>query len=211
MERSPEHLCNGSKIRFDLFIVISLTHEAFRGNDIRGSYFYRKLVAVPKRPSPETDTDSTSDGSTKFHHEDQPAKKRKKRASKKHDDDISGRMQGSPENNTSKAQSTHLEDMESDPESSILCHKMRIPLCRLPCRPTITSRRSTELKQTGCWYSARAAQAHQVLVQAPAIAQYRNASVLVPYEIHTSVLRASGNMPHHAHYDREYEEPIQVM
>jgi hypothetical protein len=119
MERSPEHLCNGSKIRFDLFIVISLTHEAFRGNYIRGSYFYRKLVAVPKRPSPETDTDSTSDGSTKFHHEDQPAKKRKKRASKKHDDDISGRMQGSPENNTSKAQSAHLEDMESDPESSI--------------------------------------------------------------------------------------------
>ena len=79
-----------------------------------------KSAATSKRRVAQTNTDSTKgDSSFNIDHEDQPAKKRRKQANKKHISSILEQTQEPVENDTFGAQGKHLEEVDSDPESSL--------------------------------------------------------------------------------------------
>lgn len=116
MKSTPADFPEHKNIRFNLFIVISLTYEALVGYSVKNSYFQRKLLTESKRTRAEIDTEPTT---ANAHREDQPSKKRKKRTSKKHGDNTPEQVQKRTENDTLEAGDTHLKEFDSDIESSL--------------------------------------------------------------------------------------------
>jgi len=77
-------------------------------------------VTTPKRKIAQTNTTSANgESSNVVAHEYQPVKKRKKQTSRNHNDHVPKQVQEAAENDTLEARDTHLENVESDLESSL--------------------------------------------------------------------------------------------
>ena len=128
----------------NLRVIFALALEVIVAHDEEGSYFHRKIAAAataPKRATTlkrtisKTNTKSTNGGAAtskrtisqtntdSANHKSfnvQPAKKHKKQASNKRNDNVPGPVQESAESDTLEARDKHLEQVESDAESSSL-------------------------------------------------------------------------------------------
>lgn len=127
-------------IAFNILIVTALIFETFTAHGDEGSYIHRELAAAARAAkraaTAKSATTSKSSASSKrttvqangetsnSDHEYQPVKKRKKQASKehainKHDNNGVEQTQKLAKNDTSEALGTHLEEIDSDTESSL--------------------------------------------------------------------------------------------
>lgn len=146
MEEFTAEFAGRGTIAFNILIVIALIFEIFTAHGDEGSYIHRELAAAAraakraatakstttskssassKRTTVQANTDSANGETSNSDHEYQPVKKRKKQASKehainKHDNNGVEQTQKLVKNDTSEALSTHLEEIDSDTESSLL-------------------------------------------------------------------------------------------
>jgi hypothetical protein len=144
-KKFPKEFAGRGTIPFNILIVIALIFEIFTAHEDEGSYIHRELEAAaraakratttksaltPKSSAPskrtivQTNTDSANGESSNSEHDDQPVKRRKKQAKKEkasneHDKKVFQRTRKLAKNDISEVRGTHLEEIDSDPESSL--------------------------------------------------------------------------------------------